>query len=101
MSCYIYMFSLWYFQVVNIRGPLTPEFEDTLITREEQESFLNELQTNQLALVRFVTYQARYNCDTGYAVLTHSLDFNKATCCVNEPLNSLMYIENHTIYTVQ
>ena len=39
-------------QVVNVRGPLTPEFEDGNITREEQEAFLNELQNNQLSLVR-------------------------------------------------
>lgn len=41
-------------QVVNVRGPLTPEFEETPITREEQESYLNELQVNQLSLVRCV-----------------------------------------------
>lgn len=39
---------------MNIRGPLTPEFEDGTTTLEEQESFLTELQANQLSLVRSV-----------------------------------------------
>jgi len=39
---------------VNIRGPLTPEFEGGSISLDEQMAFLNDLQTNQLSLARSV-----------------------------------------------
>lgn len=45
----------WSTQVVNLRGPVTPEFEESPVSSEEQEAYLNELQANQLSLVR-LTY---------------------------------------------